>query len=83
MRELDATTLAECAYPATGQAQPGARMSARNEAQVQLMKPIEFENGVVQIDATIVAEGLGLAPCPAAARDARRQDHERCRARGR
>jgi Family of unknown function (DUF6522) len=26
------------------------------------MKPIEFENGVVQIDASIVAEGLGLAP---------------------
>ena len=26
------------------------------------MKPIEFENGAVQIDATIVAEGLGLAP---------------------
>ena len=26
------------------------------------MKPIEFENGAVQIDAAIVAEGLGLAP---------------------
>ncbi|KRQ99576.1 hypothetical protein CP49_40900 [Bradyrhizobium valentinum] len=26
------------------------------------MKPIEFENGAVQIDASIVAEGLGLAP---------------------
>ena len=25
------------------------------------MKPIEFENGTVQIDAAIVAEGLGLA----------------------
>jgi len=25
------------------------------------MKPIEFENGDVQIDAAIVAEGLGLA----------------------
>ncbi|MEH2532969.1 hypothetical protein V1277_000647 [Bradyrhizobium sp. AZCC 1588] len=25
------------------------------------MKPIEFENGIVQIDAAIVAEGLGLA----------------------
>jgi hypothetical protein len=25
------------------------------------MKPIEFENGAVQIDAAIVAEGLGLA----------------------
>ena len=24
------------------------------------MKPIEFENGAVQIDASIVAEGLGL-----------------------
>jgi Family of unknown function (DUF6522) len=26
------------------------------------MKPIEFENGTVQIDAAIVAEGLGLTP---------------------
>lgn len=26
------------------------------------MKPIEFENGAVQIDASIVAEGLGLTP---------------------
>jgi hypothetical protein len=26
------------------------------------MKPIKFENGAVQIDAAIVAEGLGLAP---------------------
>lgn len=26
------------------------------------MKPIEFENGAVQIDAAIVAEGFGLAP---------------------
>jgi len=26
------------------------------------MKPIEFDNGAVQIDAAIVAEGLGLAP---------------------
>ena len=25
------------------------------------MKPIEFENGAVQIDASIIAEGLGLA----------------------
>jgi hypothetical protein len=25
------------------------------------MKPIEFENGAVQIDASIVADGLGLA----------------------
>jgi len=25
------------------------------------MKPIEFENGAVEIDASIVAEGLGLA----------------------
>ena len=33
-----------------------------HKAQVQLMKPIEFENGTVQIDASIVAEGLGLAP---------------------
>jgi len=33
-----------------------------DKAQVQLMKPIEFENGAVQIDAAIVAEGLGVAP---------------------
>jgi len=26
------------------------------------MKPVEFEDGAIQIDATIVAEGLGLAP---------------------
>ena len=26
------------------------------------MHPIEFENGAVQIDAAIVAEGLGLTP---------------------
>jgi len=26
------------------------------------MQPIEFENGAVQIDAAIVAEGLGLTP---------------------
>ena len=26
------------------------------------MKPVEFECGAVQIDATIVAEGLGIAP---------------------
>ena len=25
------------------------------------MKPIEFENGAVQIDASVVADGLGLA----------------------
>jgi Family of unknown function (DUF6522) len=25
------------------------------------MKPVEFENGIVQIDAAIVAEGLGIA----------------------
>ena len=25
------------------------------------MKPIEFENGTVQIDASIIADGLGLA----------------------
>src|SRR4051812_6829398 len=47
------------------QAEPGACVrAARNhdKAQVQLMKPIAFENGAVQIDAAIVAEGLGLAP---------------------
>ena len=26
------------------------------------MKSVEFENGIMQIDAAIVAEGLGLAP---------------------
>src|SRR4029453_1686515 len=45
-----------------GQAEPGARMTAATKHQVQRMKPIEFENGIVQIDAAIVAEGLGLAP---------------------
>ena len=29
--------------------------------EVQRMKPIEFENGAVQIDASIIADGLGLA----------------------
>jgi hypothetical protein len=37
-------------------------MRAAAKHQVQRMKPIEFENGAVQIDASIVAEGLGLAP---------------------
>ena len=37
-------------------------MTAATKHKVQRMKPIEFENGVVQIDAAIVAEGLGLAP---------------------
>ena len=37
-------------------------MTAATRHQVQGMKPIEFENGAVQIDAAIVAEGLGLAP---------------------
>lgn len=46
------------------------------------MKTVEFENGMVQIDAAIVAEGLGLAPS-LLQQDARRPDHERCRARGR
>ena len=36
--------------PRTHQPQPGAR----------IMKPIEFENGEVQIDAAIVADGLGV-----------------------
>jgi hypothetical protein len=44
------------------------------------MKPIEFENGAVQIDAAIVAEGSAWR-LPAAGRDARGQDHEPCRAR--
>ena len=47
------------------------------------MKPIEFENGAVQIDAAIVADGLGLALPLLQARDARGQDHEPCRARDR
>ena len=37
-------------------------MTIATRHQVQRMKPIEFENGAVQIDASIVAEGLGLAP---------------------
>ena len=37
-------------------------MTAATRHQVQGMKPIAFENGTVQIDAAIVAEGLGLAP---------------------
>ena len=35
-------------------------MTIATRHQVQRMKPIEFENGAVQIDAAIVAEGLGL-----------------------
>ena len=58
MRELDATTLAECAYPA----QSGQSRRPRDDPnEVHRMKPIEFENGAVQIDASIVADGLGLA----------------------
>ena len=37
-------------------------MTAATRHQLQGMKPIEFENGAVQIDAAIVAEGFGLAP---------------------
>jgi hypothetical protein len=37
-------------------------MTAATKHQGQRMKPIEFENGAVQIDAAIVAEGFGLAP---------------------
>jgi len=37
-------------------------MTAATKHQGQHMKPIEFENGAVQIDAAIVAEGFGLAP---------------------
>ena len=47
------------------------------------MKPIEFEDGAVQIDASIVAEGLGLALPRLQEGDARRQDHEHFRARDR
>jgi len=36
-------------------------MTAATGRQEPTMKPIEFENGAVQIDAAIVAEGLGLA----------------------
>lgn len=28
--------------------------------QVQAMKPIEFEDGTIQIEASVIAEGLGL-----------------------
>jgi hypothetical protein len=45
-----------------GRVASGARMTAATKHQVQRMKPIAFENGAVQIDAAIVAEGLGLAP---------------------
>ena len=45
-----------------GQTEPGARMTAATKHQVERMKPIEFENDAVQIDAAIVAEGLGLTP---------------------
>jgi hypothetical protein len=44
------------------QTEPGARMTAATKHQVQRMKPIEFENGAVQVDAAIIAEGLGLTP---------------------
>ena len=44
-----------------GQAKPGTRVMTPT-ILVNRMKPIEFENGAVQIDAAIVAEGLGLAP---------------------
>jgi len=37
-------------------------MRTATKHQVRPMKPIEFENGTVQIDASIVAEGLGLTP---------------------
>lgn len=30
--------------------------------QTPIMKAIEFEDGAIQIDATIVADGLGIAP---------------------
>jgi hypothetical protein len=30
--------------------------------QVRTMKPLEFEDGAIQVDATIVAAGFGLAP---------------------
>jgi hypothetical protein len=43
------------------QAKPGDGVTAATKDPVQTMKPIEFENGAVQIDASIVAEGLGLA----------------------
>ncbi|WP_245320456.1 DUF6522 family protein [Bradyrhizobium lablabi] len=37
-------------------------MTATTKHQVLQMKPIAFENGTIQIDAAIVAEGLGVAP---------------------
>lgn len=30
--------------------------------QAQTIKPLEFEDGAIQIDATIVADGLGITP---------------------
>jgi uncharacterized protein DUF6522 len=35
-------------------------LSAASGFQERIMKPIEFENGEVQIDASIVADGLGV-----------------------
>ena len=31
-------------------------------SQVKTMKPLEFEDGAIQVDATIVAAGLGIEP---------------------
>jgi hypothetical protein len=45
----------------SGESKSGARVTVARKHQVQLVKPIEFEDGAVQIDASIVAEGLGLA----------------------
>ena len=33
-----------------------------NQPPVQTMKSIQFEQGAIEIDATIVAEGLGIVP---------------------
>jgi len=38
-----------------------SRRPRHDPNEVQRMKPIEFENGAVQIDASIIADGLGLA----------------------
>src|SRR3954462_2622592 len=42
-------------------AKPGAGMSAASDDfREPIMQPIEFENGEVQIDASVVADGLGV-----------------------
>ena len=47
------------------------------------MKPIEFADGAVEIDASIVAEGLGIALPRLKEADAHGQDHQPVRTRRR